>query len=304
MKKAMRLFLSLFIVVLIGCSTNPNTSGTSTKNSMEITPTKNKTNSNRVTSTPAAASSNGGGGSAKGSSSSPTASNIPINFSIPQNDTVPSGIIEQLSWGGKGGGPGDPSGDQVCGWCDAELEYDSISLTGFSPSQRLDALIYRSAEADACAADTGKYVTTLNIQVDPSGNFSATLTGAVNGLILVSIRDHYTGQEIWKNFYAPYGPWFVCSVTSSCTGAPPQRLKINNMAYVCTAVDSVKLREGPGKSYTVIKSLVPGADIKVIGGPNCADNWSWWKVQTESGYIGWMSEGGDSTDRYYLCPKN
>lgn len=301
MKKAMRFFLLLFIVILVGCSTNSNTSNDSTKSNVEKTPTKNKASVTKATSTPAATTS--GGGSAKGSSA-PTASNIPVFFYIPQNDPVPSGIIEQLSWGGKGGGPDDPSGDQECGWCDATLEYDSISLTDFAPSQRVEALIYRTAEADACATDTGEYVTTLDIQVDPSGNFSANLTGTVDDLILVSIRDYYTGQEIWKNFYAPYGSWFICTVPDSCPGAPPQRLKVNEMAYVCTSTDSVKLREGPGKSYSAIKSLVPGADIKVISGPSCADNWSWWKVKTESGFIGWMSEGGDSTDRYFLCPRN
>ena len=303
MKRAMRLFLTLFIVILIGCSSSSNTTSTNTKNNVERTPTKNKANSTSVTKTPAASTSSSGGGRAKGSSA-PTASSIPVNFYIPQNDPVPSGIIEQLSWGGKGGGPDDPSGDQVCGWCDAELGYDSITLTGFNPSQKLEALLYRTSEPDACATDTGEYVTTLNIQADPSGDFSATLTGSVDDLILVSIRDYYTGQEIWKNFYSPYGDWFICSVPDSCPGAPPQRLKVNNMAYVCTSADSVKLREGPGRSYATLKSLVPGADVKIISGPSCADNWSWWKVKTESGFIGWMSEGGDSTDTYFLCPRN
>jgi hypothetical protein len=93
------------------------------------------------------------------------------------------------------------------------------------------------------------------------------------------------------------------SSTNSCPGAPPQRLKINEMAYVCTAADTVKLREGPGRNYSVIKSLVPGADLKVIGGPSCSDNWSWWQVETEAGYTGWISEGGDNVDPYFICPQ-
>lgn len=92
--------------------------------------------------------------------------------------------------------------------------------------------------------------------------------------------------------------------TSSCPGAPQQRLEIGGMAYVCTSIDSVKLREGPGKDHAVIKSLIPGADLEIIGGPKCNNDWSWWQVKTESGYIGWMSEGGDNVDKYYLCPRN
>ncbi len=88
----------------------------------------------------------------------------------------------------------------------------------------------------------------------------------------------------------------------TCPNAPLQQLTVGEMAFVCTVSETVKLREGAGKNYEIIKSLVPGADVKVIGGPECADDWSWWQVETESGYVGWMSEGGDETDYYFLCP--
>ncbi len=88
----------------------------------------------------------------------------------------------------------------------------------------------------------------------------------------------------------------------TCPNAPLQQLTVGEMAFVCTASETVKLRDGAGKNYEIIKSLIPGADVKVIGGPECADDWSWWQVETESGYIGWMSEGGDETDYYFLCP--
>lgn len=93
------------------------------------------------------------------------------------------------------------------------------------------------------------------------------------------------------------------SSSNSCPGAPDQRLQVGDNAYICTSVDTVALREGPGKNYAIIKRLVPGADLKVIGGPSCANNWSFWEVRTDSGYTGWMSEGGDSKDKYFLCPK-
>lgn len=90
----------------------------------------------------------------------------------------------------------------------------------------------------------------------------------------------------------------------SCPGAPAQRLKVDGKAYVCTKRDSVILREGPGRSYSEIRRLVPGADLKIIGGPSCANSWSWWEVKTESGFTGWMAEGGDATDTYFLCPND
>lgn len=90
---------------------------------------------------------------------------------------------------------------------------------------------------------------------------------------------------------------------SSCPGASPQRLEVGSNAYVCTISDPVRLREGPGKQYNSIASLEKGSQLYVVDGPRCADNWSWWQVETESGNIGWMAEGGDNIDPYFLCPK-
>lgn len=220
--------------------------------------------------------------------------NVPTGFDIPsQNDPAPAGILEQLSWADVGGGAGEPP--QVCGNCDVVMGVDRISVSNFQPSQELKVVIYRSE----CKYQTAKYVTTLSIQADKTGNFSAGLGGPTQDLIVVSVLDGKTGQRIWKRPFEDYLKLYC----PDCPGAPPQRLKVNQMAYVCTSKDSVKLREGPGKNFSTIKMLVPGADATIIGGPTCADNWSWWKVKTESGYIGWMSEGGDETDPYFICPK-
>jgi hypothetical protein len=42
--------------------------------------------------------------------------------------------------------------------------------------------------------------------------------------------------------------------------------------------------------------------ITIVGGPTCADEWSWWEVRIESGAAGWVAEGGDEVDPYYVCP--
>lgn len=89
---------------------------------------------------------------------------------------------------------------------------------------------------------------------------------------------------------------------NSCPGAPQQRLKVNEDAEVCTKKDWVFLRKSPSRSSTVIVHLDPGTIVWVLGGPECADDWSWWQVKAPNGQIGWMSEGGDSTDSYFLCP--
>jgi uncharacterized protein YgiM (DUF1202 family) len=233
----------------------------------------------------------------------PKGDNQPVNFDIPsQNDPAPSGILEQLSWAGMGGG----DEQQECGNCNITIKNNRITLSNFQASQRLVLLIYRSKGATKCADGTAEYVTTLSIQVDKKGGFSAGLSGPANDLYVVSVLDAKTGKKIWKSYKVVYDQFSYCSDSqsaSSCPGAPPQRLKLNQMAHVCTSKDAVKLREGPGKNFSTIKMLVPGADVTIIGGPTCADNWSWWQVRTESGYTGWMAEGGDNVDAYFICPK-
>lgn len=230
-------------------------------------------------------------------------SDSPVNIRIPSNETAPDGVLEQLSWAGTGG-PGGLWGEQVCGNCSVRIDDKEIVLSGFRPSQKLEALVYRYKGPNDCADGTAEYVTTLYIEVDATGSFSSSLSGSTDDLDVVSIFDRSSGQQIWRNYIVRYGQ-LDCSVVlvgNSCPGAPPQRLDVNEMAYICTSTDTVKLREGPGKGYSVIKSLVPGADVKITGGPKCGDNWSWWQVETESGYVGWMSEGGDNVDEYFLCP--
>jgi hypothetical protein len=89
---------------------------------------------------------------------------------------------------------------------------------------------------------------------------------------------------------------------SSCPGAPTQRMVVNQRGYVCTQTDSVRLRNAPQKSSSTIAQLPKGTKFTVIGGSSCADNWSWWQVKTDNGLTGWISEGGDSVDPYFICP--
>ncbi len=88
----------------------------------------------------------------------------------------------------------------------------------------------------------------------------------------------------------------------SCPGAPTQRLSIGEDAVVCTKSDPVRLRKGPSSSNLIIKQYYPSSVLEVIDGPVCANDWSWWKVKSQDGTVGWMAEGGDSIDYYFLCP--
>jgi hypothetical protein len=93
------------------------------------------------------------------------------------------------------------------------------------------------------------------------------------------------------------------TATPGCPGAPPQRVQVGERAKVCTRRDRLILRENPGFSSEELDRLDPGSVLKIINGPECKDGKSWWKVEPDFGWTaGWVCEGGDQADPYYICP--
>ncbi len=90
---------------------------------------------------------------------------------------------------------------------------------------------------------------------------------------------------------------------SSCPGAPPQRVVAGDKAYVSTKSDRLIVRKGPAKSEPQITQIVTGTNFLIVKGPICSDNWSWWRIRTPDGVVGWVSEGGDSIDPYFFSPR-
>ncbi len=87
-----------------------------------------------------------------------------------------------------------------------------------------------------------------------------------------------------------------------CPGAPPQRVMIGEQASVCTQSEDLIVREEPGSDGKPLTGIEPGTDFMIIDGPSCANNWSWWKVELDSELEGWIAEGGDNLDPYFICP--
>jgi len=108
------------------------------------------------------------------------------------------------------------------------------------------------------------------------------------------------------------------NASNSCGGTTPSKIKINKSAYVCTSTDRLIVREVPSGSE--ILRLYPQEEVLVIGGPKCSDSATWWKIEIPSGtkstvgqtdledyfytsseVTGWVREGGDYLDPYYIC---
>ncbi|MCP4169088.1 MAG: SH3 domain-containing protein [Chloroflexi bacterium] len=52
----------------------------------------------------------------------------------------------------------------------------------------------------------------------------------------------------------------------------------------------MRFRTGPGSTYVTIAILDEGTVLKVVGGPDQADDFIWWRLQADDGTIGWGAQ--------------
>ena len=90
---------------------------------------------------------------------------------------------------------------------------------------------------------------------------------------------------------------------------------------VCTKSDRLIVRKNYKDSGKEIIRVYPGARLEILGGPYCGDGSWWWEIIAPEGtkyaigngsyssfkyldydIIGYVREGSDSTDKYFICP--
>ena len=84
----------------------------------------------------------------------------------------------------------------------------------------------------------------------------------------------------------------------------PSRLHIGDHATVSEDPPVANnLRNNPGTEGTeIIGKIDPGEEVEILDGPQCQNNWVWWKVKVlKTSQVGWTSEGDGTT--YWLVPK-
>lgn len=86
----------------------------------------------------------------------------------------------------------------------------------------------------------------------------------------------------------------------NCPGALATRLAVALRARVTfTDGTPLRVREAPGKSSRVLKTIPEGTEVFILEGPQCKDGGVWWRMQTSNGSVsGWVMEGEKGV--YYL----
>lgn len=87
-----------------------------------------------------------------------------------------------------------------------------------------------------------------------------------------------------------------------CSGTIPSQMNIGYLGHVTyTDGTQTRLRSDASTSSQVLESLYEGEMFAVVGGPVCADGYTWWqlKVMGRGNLVGWSAEG---SDYYFIEP--
>lgn len=225
-----------------------------------------------------------------------------VEFSLPSKpETPPSGVLGQLLWAGIGG----PGWDTPCDKCYIEQEWDdpTIILKGFAPYQNLKLLFYRNEGTVGDFCYLSVYLTSTTVQVDKFGSASILLKGDFENVSLDYVYDVTTNKLETFSVMGLQGGTFTEEKCYACSGAPLQQVEVGGRAYVCTKTDNLRLRNKAGLYFSdIVAKIETGTHLKIIDGPECNNGFYWWKVETETGIVGWVAEGGDNVDPYFICP--
>lgn len=89
-----------------------------------------------------------------------------------------------------------------------------------------------------------------------------------------------------------------------CPDALPQRLKIGEKGIVCSPQGAIGYGHEPGDAGPFDLTPIPyGTEFEVFSGPFCiGDGKSWYYLGNPKQIFGYVPEGGDEEDGYFLCP--
>jgi len=86
-----------------------------------------------------------------------------------------------------------------------------------------------------------------------------------------------------------------------CDGTPSSRITVGERARV-TVTDGAPLnvRTGPGTGNAIVDVLAEGTEFNVVGGPECANGFTWWRLELPGAVFAWAAEG--DSDDYFIEP--
>jgi uncharacterized protein YgiM (DUF1202 family) len=117
-------------------------------------------------------------------------------------------------------------------------------------------------------------------------NPTATVTSETNLPVQTTEAGAGSGDQATGAATNPASDATNPPATDATTGNPKFA-----MDDIVTTNDSVNMRSDPTTTGDLIITLDVGVELTIIGGPETADNYTWWQVQDQStGDEGWVVE--------------
>lgn len=89
--------------------------------------------------------------------------------------------------------------------------------------------------------------------------------------------------------------------TVVCPGTPPSQMRVGMLGLVTfTTGTPLNVRDRASTSAAVARIIPEGTVFDVVGGPICADGYTWWQIQLDGILFGWVAEG--DADGYFIAP--
>jgi hypothetical protein len=140
----------------------------------------------------------------------------------------------------------------------------------------------------------GKFSGWQSYKVDSRGQLTIEIPTTMNGYFFA--LGERTGEVRLRREDSTGGFVFDAIAYKSiklaqyCPG-PPSRMTAGISGRVAyTDGSNMRIRQQPGFSASILNTVPEGTQFMVLAGPRCADQVTWWKIQTTNDYEGWMAE--------------
>lgn len=89
-------------------------------------------------------------------------------------------------------------------------------------------------------------------------------------------------------------PTLAPTLAAATVGAAPAGLAVGADALINTTEgDKLRMREGAGRTFAIIRELDDGTRVTLLEGPRGGDGLVWWRVRMADGTTGWVVESVD-----------
>lgn len=121
----------------------------------------------------------------------------------------------------------------------------------------------------------GAQTAPLATATSPAGGTQPTFTPTLASVPITATVSISSTVAVATPLPAPTGGAFAINQQVQVTG---------------TEGEGIRFRTGPGLSYVTTTILEDGTILTVVGGPETVDGFTWWRLQTDAGAIGWAVE--------------